>query len=958
MKKIILLTLAIFGSICSFSQLGTDLWFAPPNVTDYHAPPNFPLYLMVTASTLPATVTINQPANAGFVPIVLNLLANQSSRVDLTAFRSQLETTPTNSVLNTGLRIQATNPVSGYYEVSNTNNNEIFALKGPNGLGTEFYIPMHKDGNFYNHHFANVPLDYAIASFDIVATQNATTVTIYSPVPVDGHAANTQFSITLNAGQTYSCGTSALTPAQPAPINNYYENPIYHPAGAIVLSDKPIAITVKDDSDHDVTGGGCYDLIGDQIVPDDIVGTEYVAVKGSLSNVGRESVIITATQNNTKVYLDGNVTPYATLFAGETYQIIIDSLSASINNAIYIQLSKPAYATHITGYGCELGSAILPPMNCAGSRRVSFVRSSAEEFDITLLVHTTAINNFTMTGYLAPVLNPANFKIVPGTGGIWSAAKYVYPAQPPTVDSTYTISNSTDLFAMGMINGGAGTGCRYGYFSEFAAKIIVNAGPDQTICGNTTAVLDGSVTGGALTGIWSTNGSGTFSPDNITLNATYIPSSADTALPSVTLTLTSTSDCSPVSDDMILTFTDAPYVNAGPDQSVCRNNPNVNLNGTVVIATGGIWSGGAGTFSPDNITLNAVYTPTAGELTAGTVTLTLTSTGNGTCNPVTDNITITFTDPPTANAGPDFNVCANNPAATLSGSVTIATGGIWSGGSGTYNPNNITLNAVYTPSAAEIVAGTVTLTLTTTGNGLCTAVSDQVTITITPAPTANAGLDQTKCANNAVTTLAGSYTVATGGIWSGGLGNYNPDNTTMNATYTPTAGEITAGTVTLILTTTGNGTCNAVSDQMVITIGPAPTANAGPDQSVCKNNAATTLSGSYTGATGGIWSGGTGTYAPGNTTMGAVYTPSAAEITAGTVTLTLTTTGNGLCNAVTDQMTITLTAAPTANAGPDVTVCGNNPAVSLNGAVTIATGGTWTGGTGIFVPDNNTLSNC
>jgi len=46
------------------------------------------------------------------------------------------------------------------------------------------------------------------------------------------------------------------------------------------------------------------------------------------------------------------------------------------------------------------------------------------------------------------------------------------------------------------------------------------------------------------------------------------------------------------------------------------------------------------------------------------------------------------------------------------------------------------------------------------------------------------------------------------------------------------------------------------------------------------------------------------------------------------------------------------------NAGPDVTVCGNNPAVSINGAVTIATGGTWTGGTGIFVPDNNTLSNC
>jgi hypothetical protein len=34
--------------------------------------------------------------------------------------------------------------------------------------------------------------------------------------------------------------------------------------------------------------------------------------------------------------------------------------------------------------------------------------------------------------------------------------------------------------------------------------------------------------------------------------------------------------------------------------------------------------------------------------------------------------------------------------------------------------------------------------------------------------------------------------------------------------------------------------------------------------------------------------------------MNATYVPSAAERTAGTVTLTLTSTGNGLCNAVND----------------------------------------------------------
>src|SRR5690606_1859025 len=125
----------------------------------------------------------------------------------------------------------------------------------------------------------------------------------------------------------------------------------------------------------------------------------------------------------------------------------------------------------------------------------------------------------------------------------------------------------------------------------------------------------------------------------------------------------------------------------------------------------------------------------------------------------------------------------------------------------------------------ERAAGTVTLTLTTVGNGNCNAVSDNVTFTITPAPTANAGLDRTVCANNAAVALNGSFTIATGGVWSGGAGTFDPSTTNMGAVYTPSAAEITAGIVTLTLTTTGNGSCNAVTDQMVISITDAPSVN-------------------------------------------------------------------------------------------------------------------------------------
>ncbi|HET6243595.1 MAG: PKD domain-containing protein [Bacteroidetes bacterium] len=101
------------------------------------------------------------------------------------------------------------------------------------------------------------------------------------------------------------------------------------------------------------------------------------------------------------------------------------------------------------------------------------------------------------------------------------------------------------------------------------------------------------------------------------------------------------------------------------------------------------------------------------------------------CPPTSASITVTqFNSTILSNAGPDIIVCAQNPVATLNGSVQAASGGIWSGGAGVFNPGNTTLNASYTPTATEIANGSITLTLTTTGNGTCPAVSDQMVINL------------------------------------------------------------------------------------------------------------------------------------------------------------------------------------------------------------------------------------
>src|SRR5207237_1917827 len=86
-----------------------------------------------------------------------------------------------------------------------------------------------------------------------------------------------------------------------------------------------------------------------------------------------------------------------------------------------------------------------------------------------------------------------------------------------------------------------------------------------------------------------------------------------------------------------------------------------------------------------------------------------------------------------------------------------AASGTWSGGSGTFSPNATTLNAIYTPSAAEIAAGGVTLTLTTNDPaGPCPLVKSTMRITINPAATVNAGAAQTVCASAPQVQLAGT----------------------------------------------------------------------------------------------------------------------------------------------------------------------------------------------------------
>ncbi|MHC1731873.1 MAG: gliding motility-associated C-terminal domain-containing protein [Bacteroidales bacterium] len=259
----------------------------------------------------------------------------------------------------------------------------------------------------------------------------------------------------------------------------------------------------------------------------------------------------------------------------------------------------------------------------------------------------------------------------------------------------------------------------------------VNAGPDDEIC---TTVPTYSITGASasnMTLVWSTSGNGTFS-DPTAVNPVYTRGAADITDVTLTLTGTKINGCSEtLTDEMILSFAGEPAAIAGADKDLCSGTPTVSLsdasagNGTILWTTSG-----NGTFS-DPATANPVYT--FGSADTGPVTLTLTVTSS-LCGTVTDDVVITFTSAPVADAGAGGAVCRTAAGFQVAGASYSGGTLAWSSsGDGSFSDNTLD-NPFYTFGPADYTAGSVTLTMTVTGGGACGNVSSSATVAINALP--------------------------------------------------------------------------------------------------------------------------------------------------------------------------------------------------------------------------------
>jgi len=433
----------------------------------------------------------------------------------------------------------------------------------------------------------------------------------------------------------------------------------------------------------------------------------------------------------------------------------------------------------------------------------------------------------------------------------------------PYMGQNITVEYSTYDCAQGAHYG-------YAYLSCACHPMLI----DVDFCqGNATVVLTAPA---GFTYLWSPGGatSQSISLVNPTIGATY------------TCTLTSANGCQVVLQSVLNpTIVTPSFIITSP---ICSNTKTFQSTSTVSQGTiqSYLWNFGNGATSTQQ---NPTYTyPSSGTYT---VTLTITSSTGGCTNSTSQQVMVY--PPPSANAGPDKNICASQPTTlTASGGNSY----LWSNSS---NTQSITVS----PQTATTYTVTVT-----DGNG-CTA-SDNAVVNINPTPTASAGPNKSLCVGNS-TTLNGSG--GTSYLWA-------PAGTLNNNTIATPVANPTITTTYTVTVSNANG-CSA-TNSMILTINNLPVGNAGPNNAICIGNN-TTLN--ATGGTSYVWS-------PAATLSNANIANPVATPTS-TTTYTVSVTDANGCTATSNKV-VTVNPLPIANAGNDAAIC-LNLTTNLN-----ATGGT------------------
>lgn len=527
--------LLVFITFCNLlnAQIDREFWFAVPKETSSHGyiTKNNNVSFKIAALDLDAVVRVSMPANPDFIPHEFTVRTGTSYidtlAVSYDAF-DEIHCNPTDKSMamvsgksNRGFYITSSSDITVYYDYDNTNNSDLFSLKGQNALGIEFYTPFQSIRD--NHLFPNQPY----SSIDIVASEDGTIINVDNPsaTPLFEGQLNT-FSVSLNRGECYSIRALSR-------LGNL------HLGGTHISSNKPIAVTGNDDSldfGPNPPAGINWNMAGDQLVPVSMISSQYVVMSSNgpyskldpdatgKNNYNSEQIFVLATENNTviKFFNTKGALLYTspTLMKGQQDYYAVNSNNPD-NSSIYIvstDLSKHFYVWQLTCSGYEISGAIIPPISdCTGTSETSIYRSdTVSQFALNLMIpyddtkdwndpyqpHNYFILEYNTAGGKSSFNIPGSW-FEPNVSAKWAVLKNTnrqFDTSLIPCNQAIRISNNKDFFHLGVINGNAPAPTnKYGYFSLFSssqssAGVVLGSAqyPSAVVCFGDTVLLKAS----------------------------------------------------------------------------------------------------------------------------------------------------------------------------------------------------------------------------------------------------------------------------------------------------------------------------------------------------------------------------------------------------------------------------------------------------------------------------------
>ena len=709
LKKIIFLLVLI--SNCLYGQLSNKHWLPPLHAKDGETYVSEHLLYLSTPEPTPFQVTVTDGSGVPITgsPFTISqgnpqsvVIGNVQPSVMMLA-QADLNIVKTNK----GLILEGTGEFYASFRLRAQNHAEILVCKGITGAGTAFRLgslPMTGAGSIRNF----------VSSF--MATEDNTTVVLsdYDTGVVfasgSGDITDDSQTFTLNEGESVT--VSGYTDFGPN-LSGF--------VGALVTSNKPIVVNTGNATGGMLDANSGQDFNLDQIVPVDIVGDEYIVVKGN-GSVNTERPLVVATQNNTQIFINGSATAVATINAGDYFLVPSSFYTGTTNQNMFISSDRPIYVYQIiAGATSDATSGLnfIPPLSCFWQKSVDMIPSfnsigstiypNSAIIVVTETGSTVSINNVPTTATPQTVTGNPNwvtYRISGLTGNV-------------RIDSTGPLAAGV----FGAINV-AGFG---GYYSGFGS---LPQDTEVSICSNQTINLFNAITGNP-----ETNGTWTLPVGAPPLNGNIFDGAINTPGDYI-YSFSKTCDNS----NLIINITvsvavqQAPYVGVNNSLSICANDPAVDLFpllGTGV-TTGGTWqpalASGTGIFNPA-VDASGTYTYTiAASTTCPSVSSNIVVTNNPL--PVVTNQTVTSCSDVALNYDLDTLISGAGDTFTY----TVASSNATSVPAG--NPRTVAsavnITDVYsnTTSAAVII----TYTITPIGSNGCSGNTFTLAATIHPNP--------------------------------------------------------------------------------------------------------------------------------------------------------------------------------------------------------------------------------